>query len=130
MSTPKPGAFISFDTDLDPSVAASIGSGERRQNTARLPAKERSRKAKERTKATARLARRVNWDLPEAVKSRVKALAGEHGVPESQVAALLLAVGLGQVEAGAVDITDYKTRSESPRYLANLAIEEILKNVA
>jgi hypothetical protein len=125
----KPGAFIAFDNDLDPSVAASIGSGERRQSAARLPAKERSRKAKERTKATARLARRVNWDLPESVKARVKELASEHSVPESQVAALLLVAGLQRIDAGVLDITDYKVRSDSPRYLANLAIEEITKNV-
>lgn len=124
----KPGAFISFDTDLDPAVSASIGGGERRRAESRLPARERSRKAKERAKGAARLARRVNWDLPESIKGRVKALALEHGVPESQVAALLLTVGLGQEAAGVMDINDYKVRSESPRYLANLAIEEITKN--
>lgn len=117
------GSFINFD-DVDPAVAASIGGAERRQSQARLPVKERQKKAKARTKDQARLERRVNWDLPIELKTRVKSLAAEHVVPESQVAALFIADGLRRLDAGEIDLDDYKTPSDSPRYDANLILDE------
>jgi len=105
---------------IDPAVAEILTGLERRRAEAHLPPRARQKKAQERAKAKARLPRRVNWDLPVAIKRRVNALAKEHQVPASQVAALLLSEGLRRLEAGELRLEAYRVPSKSPRYRWNL----------
>lgn len=119
------GDFVEFEEWLDPSVAASIGGAGQRQAEARLPRQERKKKVKEKAKSKKRLAHRVNWDLPVSLKQRIKKIAEEHLVPESQVAGLLLLQGLQGLDSGAFDLDDYKARSNSPRYEWTLDLETL-----
>lgn len=123
----KKGEFVGFEDDLDPAVASSFGEAQQRRSEAHLPRKERQKKAKARAKDKARLERRVNWEIPTEIKQRIKAIAAEYLVPESQVAALLILGGLSELETGAIDLDDYKTLSDSPRYAANLDFEKFKK---
>jgi hypothetical protein len=116
---------------LDPAVADIMDSYQQRQAEASLPPAERRKKKREREKmqrerqkARARLARRVNWDLPPTLKHEIVALAETHRVPASQLAALLLHQGLLQLKAGEVELEGRKQSSASPRYDANLALPE------
>ena len=107
---------------IDPSTAEILGELEDKQADARLPRDERLRKKKEREKAKARLPRRVNWDLPLDLKERIVAIAEQNRIPTSQVAAFLLADGLGRLESGETDFGPFKVPSDSPRYDWNLAL--------
>lgn len=119
------GDFVGFEDDLDPAVASSFGEAKQRHTDAKLSPKVRKKKAAARAKDKARLERRVNWEIPTEIKQRVKAIAAEHGVPESQVAALLIIGGLCRLETGEIDLDDYKTLSDSPRYDANLILDRL-----
>jgi hypothetical protein len=87
----------------------------------------RERRARDKTKA--RLRRRVNWDLPTTIKDRIKAIAREERIPESQIAAWLLAHALddlGEDRAARREKLDpFKEVSESPRYEWNLRLEPV-----
>lgn len=116
--------FIEFDGGIasaDPAVAALLGLGQKRQEQSRLPQKEKAKRVKEREKARAR--NRVVYDLPAALQERVKLLAAKIECPESQVATLLMAHGLRALEAGGIDLLDYKQPSRSPKFTWNLVIE-------
>ena len=119
--------FIDFDNleDLepDPAVNSLLTKGRRRQEEARLSPKERQKRAKERSKARGR--NRVMYDLPPAISERIKQIAtGERfNCPESQVAAVLLAAGLAQLESGQLDLERFKRVSRSPRYTFTLRLE-------
>jgi hypothetical protein len=118
--------FVQFD-NYDPAVEALIDQVEQKRSDARLPRKQRQKKAKARAKDKARLERRVNWDLPVDLKQRIIALAEQYEVPTSQVAAFLLIEGLHHLEAGKIDPDDYKILSHSPRYAANLDLDTLQK---
>lgn len=116
---------------LDPAVADIMAGYQQRQAEASLPPAERRKKKREREKqqrerqkAKARLARRVNWDLPPALKQRIVTLAEAQRVPASQLAALLLHEGLQRLEAGQIDLEGRKKPSGSPRYASNLILDE------
>ena len=69
-------------TDLsvvDPAVESLLGQGQRRQDEARLPRTERSRKKKERERAEKRKPNRINLDLPVDLKKRLEHLARKEG---------------------------------------------------
>jgi hypothetical protein len=107
-------------TRPDPSIAALVdqlqkSQARRRKQPARATPEEK--RAAERQRQARR--NRVMYDLPPEVVAQIKALAREHQVPESQIAALLLWAAL---EKGLVDFDDYKVYSQSPRYKYNLRI--------
>jgi hypothetical protein len=118
--------FVQFN-NYDPAVEALIDQVEQKRSDARLPRKQRQQKAKARAKDKARLERRVNWDLPVDLKKRIIALAEQHEVPTSQVAAFLLIEGLHHLETGEIDPDEYKILSNSPRYAANLDLDTLQK---
>jgi hypothetical protein len=105
---------------LDPAVEAIIREGGRRRRESQLPVSERKKRVRERKKSQSRRGRRAVYDLPPDMIAAVKELAEAHRVPASQVAALLLTVGLEALEGGEVDIDAYKVPSDSPRYEWNL----------
>ena len=119
--------FIDFDNldtlEPDPAVSSLLTKGRRRQEEAHLSPKQRQKRAKERSKARGR--NRVMYDLPPAISERIKQIAaGERlNCPESQVATVLLAAGLAQLEAGQLDLERFKRVSGSPRYTFNLRLE-------
>lgn len=116
------GDFVDFG-GLDPAVADLTKQGERRRDRSPVARKKRDKEIQEKRRAKARLARRVNWDLPPELKDRINALAEDHRTPASQVAAVLLAYGLAALERDDLDLDDYKTPSDSPRYDWNLSLE-------
>jgi hypothetical protein len=108
---------------VDPAVAAILKEGSRRRVEARLPLGERKKRVRERQKNKARQGRRAAYDLTPALIETVKGIAEKHSVPASQIAALLLELGLGELERGEVDINDFKVPSQSPRYEWTLDLE-------
>jgi hypothetical protein len=108
---------------LDPTTADILQELTERDEKRSMTEAER----REYKKSKERLKRRVNWDLPVDIKERVKAIAEEEGVPESQLAAWLLSRGfesLGQSDDERRDILmPFKSPSSSPRYEFNLSVE-------
>ena len=73
-------------------------------------------RVRERQKNMARRGRRAVYDLDPALIEAVKEIAEQHSVPASQVAALLLSLGLEELARDAVNLNDLKVPSDSPRY--------------
>lgn len=80
-----------------------------------------SKQDKERAKIRARRELRATYDLPPALRQRMKTLAEEQGLPASQLVTLALLRFLKQFEAGEVELSRYKQPSRSPRYDWNLS---------
>ena len=80
-----------------------------------------SKQDKERAKIRARREQRATYDLPPALRQRLKTLAEEQGLPASQLVTLALLRFLKQLEAGEVELSRYKQPSRSPRYDWNLS---------
>ncbi len=114
--------FVNFD-DVDPAVSALLGKQRQREGEKRLSPRERRRKARERERAKRRLAGRVNWDLPPALKERLNAIAEEEGVPVSQLATVLLIEGLRRLRSGELQLRKYY--SDSPRFRFVLEVPEV-----
>lgn len=114
--------FTSFDNlpGMDPAVESLLGQGQRRQDEARLPRIERSRKKKERERAEKRRPHRINLDLPVDLKKRLELLAKQEGVPISQLVAFLLYEPVYQLERRAISLWGYKTASGCPKFECNL----------
>jgi hypothetical protein len=83
-----------------------------------------ARKAREQAKIRARRPQRVTYDLPPALRERIKDLADEQRVPASQLVTLALARFLKDLEEGKLDLGVYKQPSRSPRYDWNLVLPE------
>ena len=114
-------------TDLsvvDPAVESLLGQGQRRQDEARLPRTERSRKKKERERAEKRKPNRINLDLPQDLKRRLEYLAKKEGVPISQLVAFLLYEPVHQLESRAISLWGYKTASGCPKFDCNLNLKQ------
>ena len=109
---------------LDPAVADLLSGLEDRQQEARLPRREREKKARERAKIKARREQRTTYDLPPAIRQRIKQMGEEQRLPASQLVTLALFRFLQQVEAGQVDPGMFKQPSNSPRYDWNLVFPE------
>jgi hypothetical protein len=115
---------------LDPAVADLLSGLEDRQQEARLPRREREKKARERAKIKARREQRTTYDLPPAIRQRIKEMGEEHRLPASQLVTLALFRFLQAVGAGQVDPGMFKQPSHSPRYDWNLVFpEEWYKNI-
>jgi hypothetical protein len=113
-------------TDLsgvDPAVESLLGQGQRRQDEARLPRTERSRKKKERERAEKRKPKRINLDLPVDLKKRLEHLSKKEGVPISQLVAFLLYEPVHQLESRAISLWGYKTASGCPKFECNLDLK-------
>ncbi|MHC1732940.1 MAG: hypothetical protein AB9888_13055 [Bacteroidales bacterium] len=107
---------------IDPSVAALLSHREERETDAKLPKKEREKKAKEQKKAQARLPGRIGLDLPPALKDNLLSLSEELGVPASQVVAFILQVGIESYRGGQLDMKSYLQPCRSPRYKFRLVL--------
>jgi hypothetical protein len=114
--------FTIFDniSGIDPAVESLIGQGQRRQDEARLPRTERSRKKKERERAEKRKPNRINLDIPVDLKKRLEQLAKKDGVPISQLVAFLLYEPVHQLESQVISLWGYKTASGCPKFECNL----------
>lgn len=120
-----PDGFTSFDNlpVIDPAVESLLGQGQRRQDEARLPRNERSRKKKERERAEKRKPNRINLDIPVDLKKRLEHLAKKEGVPISQLVAFLLYEPVHQLESRAISLWGYKTASGCPKFECNLDLK-------
>jgi hypothetical protein len=101
---------------LDPAVADLLAGMENKQAEARLPRKQREKKAKERAKIRARKDHRVTYDLPPELKQSIFELAESLSLPASQLVTLGLHRFLEDYQEGSIDISKYKKPSKSPRY--------------
>jgi hypothetical protein len=108
---------------VDPAVESLLGQGQRRQDEARLPRIERSRKKKERERAEKRKPNRINLDLPVDLKKRLEQLAKKEGVPISQLVAFLLYEPVYQLESRVISLWGYKTASGCPKFECNLDLK-------
>ena len=105
-------------TQIDPAVGDLLSSlHDRREES---PA-DRQRRAKERAKARRRNRRMI--DLPESLTSRVEALAKFLETSNSQTYAALIALGLAAVDAGQLDLRDYRTPAGGPNHLFDLSLD-------
>lgn len=109
---------------LDPAVADLIGEMEQKQAESMLPRREREKKVRERAKIESRRDQRATYDLPPALRTRVKDLAEELRLPASQLVTLALAQFLTAYDAGAIDLSPYLRSSTSPRYDWILSLPE------
>ena len=105
---------------LDPAVADLISDMEHKQAESQLPRREREKKARERAKIQSRREQRTTFDLPPAIRQRIKTLAEEQRLPASQLATLALLRFLQEYDQGKIDLALYKQPSRSPRYDWNL----------
>ncbi len=110
---------------IDPTVADIIGRHEQRQADAGLTPKERAKKERERKKIKDRLGKRVTYDLPPGLKQQIADLAAQHGVSASQLAAVLLTLGLETLPG--IDLEALKVPTKTPRYDHNLDLEKLKK---
>lgn len=101
---------------LDPAVADLLAGMENKQAEARLPRKQREKKAKERAKIKARKDHRVTYDLPPELKQAIFDLAESLSLPASQLVTWGLYRFLEEYKEGGIDISKFKKPSKSPRY--------------
>lgn len=78
------------------------------------------RQEREREKIRARRDQRVTYDLPPALRQRIKELAEEQRLPASQLVTLALLRFLKDYDQDLVPLSRYKQPSGSPRYDWNL----------
>ncbi|MEN4041365.1 MAG: hypothetical protein ROW52_10670 [Anaerolineaceae bacterium] len=105
---------------LDPAVADLLSGMEQRQAEALLPRRQREKKVRERARIQARRDQRATYDLPPAIRSRIKRLAEDERLPASQLVTLALIRFLTDFDTGKVDLSQFKQPSRSPRYDWNL----------
>jgi hypothetical protein len=109
--------------DLDPAIQSTLSNGQRRMADRALPKKERSAKAREKAKSAARKDKRIMLDLDPAIIRDLKELS-DNPLPKrhnsrtttSQLAALAIVLFLEDVESGKIDLEDYLSPIQNPRY--------------
>lgn len=84
---------------------------------------------REKAKIRARREQRVTYDLPPALRGRIKDLANELRLPASQLVTLALLRFLTEYEKGEIQLHRYQTPSRSPRYEWNLSFPPALTAV-
>jgi len=110
---------------IDPSVAALLGAGDRRNDERSMPKAEKARKKKARSRQEERNGRRAVYDLEPDLIALVKKLADEQGTTASMVAGILLHYGVDAIESGDLDLREYRhLLAANPRYEAELVWEE------
>jgi hypothetical protein len=115
---------------VDPAVESLLGQGQRRQEDARLPRSERSRKKKERERAERRKPNRINLDLPVDLKRRLENLARQESVPISQLVAFLLYEPVCQLERKEISLWSYMTASGCPKFDSTLDLKRRAEEAA
>lgn len=108
-----------------------LGEAEQRAEELRLSPKERKalsaqrakqaeRERKAQQKAKDQAANRTLLYLPAGLRDELARIAGQEGVPVSQVVTYFLFEALRAYQAGEMDLSQDKAPSRSPRYVANL----------
>lgn len=80
--------------------------------------------SKKKQRQEARKARSVRYDLDPELKQTIADLAAEYGVPQSQVASLLMEHGLEALRNGKIDIAKYLQASRSPLFDYTLDLDK------
>lgn len=80
--------------------------------------------SRDRGRKQKRLAGRATYDLTPALKKRVVELATDLGIPASQLALFMLCDALRRLEQGDIDPKPYLTKSSSPKFRNELALDE------
>jgi len=111
---------------LDPAVADLLSGMEQKQAEYLLPRRARIKKSREQAKIAARRELRATYDLPPVVRQRVRQVAEKERLPASQLVTLALARFFQDMEAGEVNLAEFKQPSRSPRYDWNLVLPEEL----
>ncbi len=111
---------------LDPAVADLLQGMEKKQAESQLPRKQREKLARERAKIQSRREQRATYDLPPALRERIRQMAEAERLPASQLVTLALARFLQAFDSGQIDLSIYKQPSASPRYDWNLVFTEDL----
>jgi hypothetical protein len=111
---------------LDSVVADLLTHMEDKQIEAQMPRREREKKARERAKIQSRREQRATYDLPPAVRQKLKNLAEEERLPASQLVALALLRFINDLENNRLDLKIFKQPSRSPRYDWNLVLPDDL----
>jgi hypothetical protein len=111
---------------LDSAVADLLSNMEQKQIEAQLPRKEREKKARERIKIQSRREQRATYDLPPALRQRIKEMAEQERLPARQLVTLALLRFLQDFQGGKVDLGEFKQSSHSPRYDWNLSLPDEL----
>lgn len=109
---------------LDPAVADLLQGMEKKQAESQLPRRQREKLARERAKIQARRDQRATYDLPPALRERIRLLAEDERLPASQLVTLALARFVQAFDSGEIDLSLYKQPSASPRYDWNLVFGE------
>lgn len=81
-------------------------------------------KSKKERRQEARKARSVRYDLDPELKQTIADLAAEYGVPQSQIASLLMEHGLDALRHGEIDVTQYLQPSRSPLFDFTLDLDK------
>lgn len=90
---------------------------------------EEAKKQREQAKIRARKPNRATYDLPPALRARMRLLGEEHRIPASQLVTLALLRFLDDYEQGRLDLPRYQVPSRSPRYDWNLQFPRELLRV-
>lgn len=101
---------------MDPAVATLMESLNEKQAEARLPKRQREKKARERAKLRARRDSRVTYDLPPSLKQTLFDMAEGLSLSASQLVTLALVRFVEDYQLGEIDLSKYKKPSRSPRY--------------
>jgi hypothetical protein len=80
--------------------------------------------SKRQKRQEARKARSVRYDLDPELKQTIADLAAEYGVPQSQIASLLMEHGLEALRSGEIDIAGYLKPSRSPLFDYTLDLDQ------
>jgi hypothetical protein len=111
-------------TLLDPAVADLLTGMEQKQAEYMLPRRARLKKSREQAKIAARRELRATYDLPPALRQRVRLVAEKERLPASQLVTLALVRFFADLDDAKVDLAEYKQPSRSPRYDWNLVLPE------
>lgn len=103
---------------LDPAVAELVRDAEERQKLRQMPPWKRRKVARDRQR------NKLTIDIPLLLQERLEETAEEVGCSVSSLAAFLLAYGLHQVNAGAVDLMEHREWLGNLRFSWRLVIPE------
>lgn len=121
--------YIKPDDDLDMSVLGLIDHGQRQQATARLSKPARAKKAKRDAKyQDKQKAQQTLIYLSEGSKGWIDQTAKQLGCTASQVTEFAIRYLQSGSGAGVVDLVDYLTPIENPRYSNRLEYPQFSTN--
>jgi hypothetical protein len=120
--------------DLDPAIAATLSSGDKRQAERSMSKPERKSAKRERAKAEARRGARALYDLPPELIKAVKDLAEKNETSASQLAKLAVWMLLRDLKNGEFELREYLvSANKNPQYeymveLSPMEIGRVVKN--